>query len=115
MNPALVALFGNRTAAMLMLYLFHYGEIYPTGAARDLGLSLSPVQRQLEKFEAAGLFVSRLLGGVRIYTFQAKHPAARKLQELVGIFYEGMPLEERERVFGVRRRPRRRGKPVIGE
>jgi hypothetical protein len=109
------ALFGNRTAAMLMLYLVHYGEVYPTGAARDLGIALSPVQRQLEKFEAAGLLVSRLLGGTRVYTFNPKHPATAKLQELVRVFYDSMPLEERERVFRKRRRPRRRGKPVRGE
>ena len=111
-TSALEALFGNRSAAMLMLYLFHYGEIYPTGAARDLGLSLSPVQRQLEKFELAGFLVSRLVGGTRVYSFNPKYPATRKLRELVRVFYEGMPLKEREKMFGVRRRPRRKGKPV---
>ena len=115
MASPLEALFGNRTAALLMLYLHHYGEIYPTGAARDLGLSLSPVQRQLEKFEAAGFLVSRLVGSTRIYSFNPKLPATAKLRELVRVFYEGIPLREREKMFGVRRRPRRRGKPVKGK
>ena len=44
-----------------------------------------------------------------------KNPAAPKLQELVGVYYEALPLAERERLFRVRRRPRRRGKPVRGE
>jgi hypothetical protein len=114
MLTTLKALFGNGTASKLMLYLFHYGEVYPTGAARDLALALSPVQRQLEKFEAAGLLVSRLVGRTRVYVFNPKHPAARKLQELVGVFYESMPLAERERMFRRRRRPRRRGKPTVG-
>jgi hypothetical protein len=35
--------------------------------------------------------------------------------ETLGVFYESMPLEERERMFATRRRPRRRGKPVRGE
>lgn len=109
------ALFGNRSAALLMLYLYHYGEVYPTGAARDLGLSLSPVQRQLEKFEAAGFLVSKLVGGTRVYSFNPKLPATEKLKELVRVFYEGMTLREREKMFGVRRRPRRRGKPVKGQ
>lgn len=111
-DSPLKALFGNDTAARLMLYLFHHGEAYASGAARDLGLSLSPVQRQLEKFEAAGLLVSRLLGGTRVYTFHPKHPATPKLKELVRVFYESLSLEERERMFHTRRRPRRRGKPV---
>ncbi len=115
MESTLEALFGSRSAAQLMLYLFHYGEAYPTGAARDLGLALSPVQRQFEKFEAAGVLVSRLVGGTRIYTFNPKHPATERLRDLIEVFYEGMSLTERERVFRVRRRPRRRGKPVKGE
>ncbi|HEX9708927.1 MAG TPA: winged helix-turn-helix domain-containing protein [Candidatus Thermoplasmatota archaeon] len=115
MDKPLEALFGNRTAARLMLYLFHYGEVYPTGAARDLGLSLSPVQRQLEKFEAAGLLVSKLVGRTRVYVFNPKQPATRKLHDLIGVFYEAIPLKERERMFRARRRPRRRDKPVLGE
>ena len=111
----LEALFGNRTAAKLMLYLFHYGEAYPTGAARDLGLSLSPVQRQLEKFEAAGILVSRLVGRTRLYSFNPKHPARGALRDLIQVFYEGMPLSERQRMFQARRRHRRRGKPVGGK
>ena len=98
-----------------MLYLVHYGEVFPTGVARDLDLTLSAVQRQLEKFEAAGLLVSRLVGRTRVYTFNPKQPAARKLQELVELFYEALPLGERQKRFGKRRRPRRKGKPVRGE
>lgn len=115
MDSPLKALFGNETAARLMLYLFHYGEAYPSGAAKDLGLSLAPVQRQLEKFESAGFLVSKLLGRARIYTFNKKSPATSRLVELIRVFYEGMSPKERQRMFSVRRRPRRRGKPVIPE
>ena len=112
MQRALEALFGNRTAALVMLYLFHYGEAYPTGVARDLGLAQSPVQRQLEKFEAAGLLVSKLVGRTRLYGFNPKQPATRMLKDLIQVYYEAIPLREREQLFGIRRRPRRRGKPV---
>jgi hypothetical protein len=106
-------LFGNRTAAKLMLYLFHYDEAYATAAARDLGTALSPMQRQLDKFEASGWLVSKRVGTTRLYTFNPKLPATRRLRDLIAVFYDGMPLEERERLFSVRRRPRRRGKPVV--
>lgn len=114
MDSALATIFGNRTAAKLMLYLFHHGEAYATGAARDLGMSLSPVQRQLDKFEGGGLLVSKLLGNTRVYSFNAKLPVTRRLKDLVQIYYEAIPLAERERLFPTRRRPRRRGKPVLG-
>lgn len=113
MDNALEALFGNRTAALLMLYLHHYGEAYGTAAARDLGLSLSPVQRQLDRFEGGGWLVSRLVGKTRVYTFNPKHPATPRLKDLVAVFHESLSAEERERLFAARRRPRRRGKPVL--
>jgi len=112
-NP-LEALFGNRTAAKLMLYLFHYGEAYARGAARDLGIAVSAVQRQLDKFESAGLLVSRMVGNTRVYTFNPKQPATAKLKDLVGVFYEALSIKDREHLFPTRRRPRRKGKPVVG-
>ncbi len=109
----LEALFGNQTAAKLMLYLFHYGEVYANGAAKDMGISLSQVQKQLEKFEIAGLLVSRKLGTTRIFEFNPKLGIVKKVKELIEAFYESMPLDEREQLFSERRRPRRKGKPVI--
>jgi predicted ArsR family transcriptional regulator len=111
MEAALETLLGS-TAAKLVLYLFHYGEAYATGAARDLDIRQSAVQRQLAKLEAAGFLVSKLTGRTRLYRFNPKSPAARKLREFAGVFYEGMPIKERERMFRTRRRPRRSGKPV---
>lgn len=105
----------GRTAAKLLLYLIHYGEAYATGVAKDLGLHQSAVQRQLEKLETSGFLISKRTGRTRVYRINPKNPAARKLQEFVGVYYEAMPLGERERVFRTRRRPRRRGKPVKGE
>jgi DNA-binding transcriptional ArsR family regulator len=111
-NP-LETLFG-RTAARLLLYLFHHGEVYATGAAKDLGIQLSAVQRQLQKLESVGFLSSKLAGRTRLYSIDPKSPTARKLQEFIGVFYEGMPLAERELMFRTRRRPRRGGKPVRG-
>lgn len=104
---------GNETAAKLMLYLFHYGEAYAGGAAKDLGIALSQVQKQLDKFEKAGVLVSKRLGTTRIYQFNPKLGVVKKLKELIGAFYESIPLSEREVMFSERRRPRRRGKPVL--
>lgn len=115
MESALEALFGNRTAAKLMLYLYHYGQGYARGAAKDLGLAVSAVQRQLDKFEGAGLLVSTMVGNTRVYSFNPRQPATSKLKELVRVFYEAMSIAERARMFPTRRRPRRRGKPVIGQ
>ena len=115
MDTALEAVLGNRTAVTVMLYLFHYGEAYPTGIAKDLGIALSPVQRQLDKFETAGILVSRTVGNTRVYTFNPRQPLTPKLKELIQVVYEAMTVSERRKLFPARRRPRRRGKPVIGQ
>ncbi|MHC4342358.1 MAG: ArsR family transcriptional regulator, partial [Planctomycetota bacterium] len=91
MENALETIFGNRTAARLMLYLFHFGEAYARGAARDWGVALSPVQRQLDKFEAGGLLVSRMVGNTRVNSLNPKQPVARRLKALIQVFYEAMP------------------------
>jgi DNA-binding transcriptional ArsR family regulator len=109
------AIFGNATAAKVMLYLFHYGEAYTTGIAQDMGMARSQVQKQLDRFEASGILVSKLMGKVRIYSFNPKLGVIKKLKELIQVFYDAMPMEEREKLFSERRRPRRRGKPVIAK
>lgn len=106
-------LFGNQTAAKIMLYLFHYGEAYASGISKDMGITLSQVQKQLDKFENGGVLVSKKFGSIRLYEFNPKLGVVKKLKELIEVFYESIPLEEREKMFNERRRPRRRGKPVI--
>lgn len=108
-------IFGNVTAAKIMLYLFHYGEAYASGISKDMGVALSQVQKQLDRFEEGGILVSKLMGKVRIYTFNPKIAVTKKLKELIQIFYESIPLEQKEQMFAERRRPRRRGKPVVSK
>ena len=110
----LESIFGNKTAAQIMLYLYHYGEAYANGISKDMNVTLSQVQKQLDRFELAGILISKKIGTVRIYTFNPKLGVIKKVKELVGAFYETISLKEKENLFKVRRRPRRKGKPVYG-
>ena len=106
-------IFGSDTAMKIMLHLVHYGEIYPTAVAKDYQLSLSGVQKQFHRFEDAGILVSKLVGKSRVYLFNKKSPAVKPFIELVKVYYDGLSLEDKEQIFGTRRRPRRPGKPVL--
>lgn len=106
-------IFGNATAAKVMLYLFHNGEAYASAIANDMKITLSQVQKQLDKFEAAGILVSKHLGKVRVYTFNPQLGVTRKLKDLIQVFYEAIPLHQKEELFQTRRRPRRKGKPIL--
>ena len=103
-------IFGNQSAARVLLHLFHYGEIHGAAIANDYGVALSPIQRQLDRFERAGVIVSRLAGKTRIYSFNPKSPFTAPVKKILEIAYESIPLPECEKRFGVRRRPRSPGK-----
>lgn len=109
----LEGIFGNHTAERVLLHVFHYGEIHASAIANDYGIALNPIKGQLDRFERSGILVSRVIGRSRVYSFNPKSPLMKPVKELVGIVYESIPLREREKIFGVRRRPRRKGKPVL--
>lgn len=106
-------IFGNKTAEHVLLHLFHYGESYASAVSADFKMSLTPIRYQLERFERSGVLVSKLLGKTRVYAFNPKSPLTRPVKELIGIIYDSIPLREREQLFQARRRPRRKGKPVL--
>jgi hypothetical protein len=109
----LEGIFGNKTAERVLLHIFHYGEIHASAIANDYKIALNPVKLQLHRFENAGVLVSKEVGRSRNYRFNPKSPLVTPLKELLKISYETIPLNERELIFGVRRRPRRKGKPVL--
>lgn len=97
----------------IMLHLIHYGEIYPSAVAKDYQISLSAVQKQFERFEESGILVSKLVGNTRVYFFNKKSPTTKPFMDLIKVYYDGLSLEDKEKIFATRRRPRRPGKPVI--
>ena len=104
---------GSRAAEAVLLHVYHYGESYGRAVSSDFGLTLYPIQRQLDKFEKAGVLVRKTHGRTVVFTWNAKSRFAKRMKDLVEVVYEGMPLEEREARFSVRRRPRSKDKPII--
>lgn len=96
----------------IMFHLCHYDEIHPSAVAKDYKISLSAVQKQFARFEEAGILVSKLVGKTRVYLFNKKSPAAKAFIDFVKVYYDALSLEDKERIFSERRRPRRPGKPV---
>lgn len=68
-NSMLDKILGSKTAQKIFLHLFHYGETYPSAVAKDFQISLGQVQRQFDRFEEAGIIISKLSGRTRIYQF----------------------------------------------
>ncbi|MEI8345847.1 MAG: winged helix-turn-helix domain-containing protein [Pseudomonadota bacterium] len=104
---------GSDTAMKIMLHLIHYNEIYPSAVAKDYQIALSAVQKQFERYEDAGILLSKLVGKTRVYLFNKKSPVVSPFIALVKVYYDGLSLEDKEKIFSARRRPRRAGKPII--
>lgn len=113
MRDPFETIFGSRSAARVLLHLYHYGEIHAKAISDDYGeKSITPYWRVLVRFEEGGLLVSQLRGRTRLFRFDPKSPLANALKDFVGKAYAMIPLRAREILFGKRRRPRRAGKPV---
>ncbi|NJM37193.1 MAG: ArsR family transcriptional regulator [Akkermansiaceae bacterium] len=112
-STALAELFGSRAAESVLLHLYHYGETYGRAVSADFKISLDSVQRNLEKFERAGVLICKKNGRTLIYNWNPKSRLSKRLQDLVEIIYESMSLETREIIFSTRRRHRSKDKPVI--
>jgi DNA-binding transcriptional ArsR family regulator len=112
-STALAELFGSRAAESVLLHLYHYGETYGRAVSADFEISLDSVQRNLEKFERAGVLICKRQGRTLVYSWNPKSKLASCLKDLVEIVYENMPLDVRQVKFAVRRRPRSKDKPII--
>ncbi len=109
----LEGIFGNKSTEKVLLHIFHYGESHAAAIASDFKTAATPIIQQLNRLETAGILVSKVVGRSRLYTFNLKSPFVKPIKEIIGIVYESIPLKERQMIFATRRRPRRKGKPVL--
>ncbi len=107
----LEGLFGSINKERVLVYLFVNGEGYARGIAKFFDTNLRNIQVQLDNLEAGSVLVSRLAGRTRLYRFNPRWAFRNELAALIERMFQLYPLEERERLSGGRRRPRRRGKP----
>lgn len=112
MNPVLEAIFGNRTAALVLLFIQAYGEGHALRMAKTYELGLNMTQRQLKRLEGNGVLVSRLVGNTRVFTFNERNPTVRNLRNFLATELELLPEDDVRKYFRQRQRPRRTGKAL---
>ena len=107
----LETLFGGKAAARVLLYLENYDDGYASQIARTYEMPLSEVQKQLAKFEDAGVLVSRSVGTSRVYSWNDRNAGLAGLRLLLrDTLDNGISEALREKYFLQRQRPRRKGK-----
>jgi DNA-binding transcriptional ArsR family regulator len=108
----LEALLGNVMVEKVLFYLLAYGEGYPRSMADNFGVPVSRIQQQLKRLENGGIVVSRLMGRVRIYTFNPRYPFLEELKVLLAKSFAFVPEKEKRGFYMRRTRPRRQGKSL---
>jgi hypothetical protein len=108
--PSAPALFGSSIGTAMLMLIAVLEETYPAQLSRYLLRPISSVQRTLDRLETEGLIASRQLG-VRRITLNPLYPAASELKNLLLRLAEGYPQYAAIKQ-SLRRRPRRRGKPL---
>ena len=114
MTPALEAIFGNRTAASILLFLENYDSAHASRIAQAYGIPLYAVQKQLQKLEAAGVLISRKVGRTRVFEFNSRNPMTKRLRQFLAAELRALPDDITVEIFRERQRPRRSGKPLEG-
>jgi hypothetical protein len=108
----LEALFGSLNCERVLMFIYARGEGYPREMARFFNTALDPIRKQLDKLEGGGVLVSRLVGRTRLYSFNPRFPFLKELKGLLEKALSFSTPEEQADLLMVRRRPRRRGKPL---
>lgn len=103
---------GSVSSEQALLFMLARGEGYATEIARYFDANLYAIQKQLDKFEMGGILASRTSGRTRIYAFNPRYPFLKELKDLLSKAFEFYPADLKEDLLMVRKRPRRRGKPL---
>ena len=112
MTPQLEAVFGSRSAAQVLLFLQNYGEGHARRIALTFEAAPTAILRQLQRLEAGGLLVSRMVGRSRVFEWKPGSRTVHDLRSFLEAELERLPKGDTQRYFRQRQRPRRTGKPL---
>jgi alpha-D-ribose 1-methylphosphonate 5-triphosphate synthase subunit PhnI len=104
-------LFGSSRRTEVLLGIALLEETYARELARVLQAPLLSVQRIVDALDREGVIATRLIGQQRRVTLNPKYFARKELEQLLRRLAQG---DQRllDAVGGMRRRPRRKGKPL---
>lgn len=105
-------LFGGYTAEKILMFMVVYEEGYARQINRLFNVAFDPVNKQLAKFEDAGILVSRMKGRTKLYTWNPRFPFLKELKALLEKAFEHTAPEEKQMYYSERTRPRKSDKPL---
>ena len=108
----LEAVVGSEGAERVLLFLSARRQGYALEIANMFGMSVSNVQKHLERMERDGLLVSEKIGRTRVFSFNPRYIFKDEVDALLTKALNFAPPALKEQLLLDRRRPRRKGKPL---
>jgi len=108
----LAELFGSKTTEKCLILIAAIGESYALEIANTFEISKTQVIRTLMKLEQADILLGKNKGRTRIYILNKSWFPAKELNALLQKVILNMPLDQQEKYFMKRMRPRKKNKVV---
>lgn len=112
MPVMLEAVVGSEGAERVLLFLAARRQGYALEIAKTFEMSVSNVQKHLERMERDGLLVSEKIGRTRVFSFNPRYIFKEEIDALLAKALGFAPAALKEKLLLDRRRPRRKGKPL---
>ena len=106
------AILGSLSCERVLVFISGRKDGYAREIARFYETDLAPIQKQLDKLELAGILASRTAGRTRLYSFNPRWAFLKELHAILEKVISFLPPDQRGPLIMVRRRPRRKGKPL---
>ena len=103
---------GSKNAERVLLYLLARSQGYTREIARFWGSDPDSIHKQLARLERGGVMDSKSVGRTRVYRFNPRYSFLKELKALLNKALSFYPQDEQESLLVVRRRPRRKDKPL---
>lgn len=108
----LEAVFGSIGAERVLVVIAGRGKAYAREIAKIFDMNPPTIHKQLDRMERDGLLVSQEVGRTRVYEFNPRFAFKDELQALLDKALSMYPADVRNEILLVRKRPRRKGKPL---
>jgi predicted ArsR family transcriptional regulator len=105
-------LFGSQTTEKCLLLISALGESYALEIAKTFEISKTQVIRSLTKLEQADILIGQNKGRTRVYTLNKSWLLAKELNSLLQKALSNIPLDQQEKYFMKRMRPRKKNKSI---
>ena len=107
-------LFGNSTIEKILFFILMNKTCYGAQLSKVFDIPVSNVQKALERLELGGVLVSLMVGKTRVYQFNPRWPFLKEFKSFLQKAYSFLPEDIHKQYYRrpIRKRPRRKGKPL---